>query len=78
MRALWQDWENVDPKHVDHIQLIQHRDNEWVIYMVHYVGNNSRSSDPICEGKDEIDIRKNAHKIARRFNCQVIESGSPR
>ena len=78
MRALWKDWENVDPKYVDCIHLIQHRDNEWVIYMVHYVRHNYRSSDPICEGKDEIDIRKKAHDIAHRFDCQVLEAGSPR
>ncbi len=78
MRALWRGWEDVNPELVDCIQLIQHRDNDWVIYMVHYVASNSRSSDAICEGRDEIDMRRKAHEIAGRFGCQVLESGGPR
>ncbi len=73
--ALLKDWENIDPRHVDFIRLGQPRKNEWGIYIAYWVHRWHRTISLICKGKDEVDIRKKADEIAKRFNCQVLESG---
>ena len=73
MRALWKDWETLDPSKVDCVHLIQHREGEWVIYLVYWVSSRSRGSNPIYEGNDDIVSRRKAYEIAERFDCPVIE-----